>query len=274
MSRRIFRRRSGVITGDLLQDPVADIAALRLIAARDVDDGQLILVRDINKLFSFAYGDVTADDGASVIAPTYDTAVGRWKKVEFAGGGSGDFADKWVDVTTIPAADTVTVDGTTADDRPDEVRRREIDTLGVLDVVDGEVLLLPEDYHSHFAVHSGGAGAYANVTDEEIPAAGVKNGKGFRIPVGGTVRSMTLQGQVTNINGSGTPLFNLTLWVNGASLGTGYQISVDPASIGEISQQVDFAIPHVIAAGDTISARLTSLDATLENLAVLFLLYI
>jgi hypothetical protein len=274
MSRRIFKRRSGVITGDLLQDPVADIAALRLIAARDVDDGQLILVRDINKLFSFAYGDVTADDGATVIAPTYDTSVGRWKRVEFSGGGSGDFADKWVDVTVIPSGTDIVVDGRTEDDRPDEIRRREVDVQGTLTLDSGVLLTLPEDYHSHFAVHSGGSGPYGNVTDEEIPAAGATNGKGFRVPVGGTVRSMTLQGLVTNINPSGTPQFSLTLWVNGVSLGADYRISVDPAIVGEISEQIDFAIPHVIDVGDTVSARLTSLDATLENLAVLFLLYI
>lgn len=140
MSRRIFKRRSGVITGDLLQDPVADIAALRLIAARDVDDGQLILVRSVNRIFSFAYGDVTSDDGMNVIAPTYDSTVGRWKRIEFAGGGSGDFADKWVDVTKIPSGETVTVDAASADDVPKEVNRQEIDVDGTLDVVDGYVV--------------------------------------------------------------------------------------------------------------------------------------
>lgn len=141
MSRRTFNRRSGVITGDLLQDPVADIAALRLLAARDINDGQIVLVRDVNRLYAFVYGDATADDGSFVIAPTYDTTVGRWKRVGFSGGGSGDFADKWVDVTKIMSAETITVDASSAGDDPQEVRRQVIDVEGVLDVVDGYVIL-------------------------------------------------------------------------------------------------------------------------------------
>ncbi len=141
MSRRTHRRRSGIVTGDLLQDPVADIAALRLLAARDINDGQLILVRDLNRLYAFVYGDATADDGSFVIAPTYDTTVGRWKRVGFSGGGSGDFADKWIDVTKVLSSETITVDGTSAGDVPQEVRRLEIDVEGVLDVVDGYVIV-------------------------------------------------------------------------------------------------------------------------------------
>jgi hypothetical protein len=143
MSRRVLRSRSGVVTGDLLQDPVGDIAALRLLAARDINDGQLILVRGVNRLYAFVYGDSTVDDGANVIAPTYDTAVGRWKRLEFSGGGSGDFADKWVDVTTITSSETVTVDGSAAADVPQEIRREELNVEGVLNVVDGYVILGP-----------------------------------------------------------------------------------------------------------------------------------
>lgn len=143
MSRRVVRSRSGVITGDLLQDPVADIAALRLLAARDINDGQLVLVRDLNRLYAFVYGDATADDSSNVIAPSYDATVGRWKRLEFSGGGSGDFADKWVDVTTITSDETVTVDASSADDTPQEIRRDEIDVEGTLDVVDGYVILGP-----------------------------------------------------------------------------------------------------------------------------------
>lgn len=81
MSRRIFRRRAGIVTGDLVQDPVADIATLRTLPARDVDNGQIVLVRSVNQIYSFKYGDTTADDGDLSIAPTYDSAVGRWLKV-------------------------------------------------------------------------------------------------------------------------------------------------------------------------------------------------
>lgn len=141
MSRRTVRRRSGVITGDLLQDPVADIAALRLLAARDVNDGQLVLVRDLNRLYAFRYGDETEDDDSFVIAPDYDTTVGRWRRVGFSGGGSGDFADKWIDVTKVMSTETVTVDGSASADVPQEIRRQEIDVEGVLDVIDGYVIV-------------------------------------------------------------------------------------------------------------------------------------
>ena len=78
MSRRIFRRRSGIVTGDLLQDPVADIATLRLLPVTDTEDGQLILVKDINRLFSFVYGNSETDDDETVIEPSYNSSAGRW----------------------------------------------------------------------------------------------------------------------------------------------------------------------------------------------------
>jgi hypothetical protein len=81
MSRRIFRRRAGIVTGDLVQDPVTDITTLRTLPARDTDNGQIVLVRSVNQIYSFKYGDTTADDGDLSIAPTYDSAVGRWLKV-------------------------------------------------------------------------------------------------------------------------------------------------------------------------------------------------
>lgn len=81
MSRSFFRKRSGVITGDLVQSPVATIAALRLVAVQDIDDGQLIYVKAVDRMYGFKRGDTTADDAAAVIAPTYNATAGRWHAV-------------------------------------------------------------------------------------------------------------------------------------------------------------------------------------------------
>jgi hypothetical protein len=81
MSRSIFRARAGIITGDLLQSPVASISALRLVSVQDIDDGQLIYVKAVDRIFGFKRGDTTADDGAAVIAPTYNASAGRWHAV-------------------------------------------------------------------------------------------------------------------------------------------------------------------------------------------------
>jgi hypothetical protein len=81
MSRTFFRRRSGMLTGDLVQDPVSDIAALRALSARDAADGQMVLVRQITQIYAFSYGNTDADDGDLVIAPTHEPALGRWLKV-------------------------------------------------------------------------------------------------------------------------------------------------------------------------------------------------
>jgi hypothetical protein len=81
MSRAIFRARAGIITGDLLQSPVASIAALRLVSVQDIDDGQLIYVKAVDRIFGFKRNSADADDGASVIAPTYNSAAGRWYAV-------------------------------------------------------------------------------------------------------------------------------------------------------------------------------------------------
>jgi hypothetical protein len=81
MSRTFFRRRSGMLTGDLVQDPVSDVAALRALSARDAADGQMVLVRQITQIYAFSYGNTDADDGDLVIAPTHEPALGRWLKV-------------------------------------------------------------------------------------------------------------------------------------------------------------------------------------------------
>lgn len=79
--RSFFRRRSGVITGDLVYSPVASISDLRAVAVQDVDDGQLIYVKGVDRVYGFRRGVTTADDGASVIAPTVNASAGRWKAV-------------------------------------------------------------------------------------------------------------------------------------------------------------------------------------------------
>lgn len=81
MSRAFFRARSGIVTGDLLQSPVASIAALRLVSVQDIDDGQLIYVKAVDRIFGFKRNSADADDGASVIAPTYNSDAGRWYAV-------------------------------------------------------------------------------------------------------------------------------------------------------------------------------------------------
>lgn len=270
MSRRIFKRRSGVITGDLLQDPVADIAALRLIAARDVDDGQLVLVKDVNNLFSFVYGDATPDDGTSVIAPTYDTSVGRWKKIAFSGGGSGDFADKWVDVSKILSTETVTVDADLADDDPNEVRREVVDVEGTLDVVNGTVHAIPTTEHFTTNLSFGYASVATTVTDEEFLAAGVANGQGFRVPYGGVVKALSLYCMV---NAASSSTVSLQIWKNGVAQGADYTLVVNHNSLDPINAQIDFETPLIFEAGDRLTVKLTSTTSTttLNHSALLWL---
>lgn len=71
----------GVVTGDLVQNPVESISALRAVAVSDVDDGQVIYVKAVDRLYGFQRGVSTADDGSTVIAPTLNASAGRWKAV-------------------------------------------------------------------------------------------------------------------------------------------------------------------------------------------------
>jgi hypothetical protein len=145
MSRTIWKRSSsgrstGLVAADTFRPGVNDLTELAALAPNDIWDGSLIHVKDTNEIYSYDLESTDPDDGLNVIEPA--TGVGRWLRISFTGSSvvSG-FADKWVDVTKITSAETITVDKSSATDWPQEVRREEITIDGTLSVVDGYVIL-------------------------------------------------------------------------------------------------------------------------------------
>jgi len=145
MSREIYRRRhrTGLVSADIVRPGVDDLAELSTLAPNDVWDGTLIHVRDLNAIYSYDLESTDPDDGLNVITPA--TGVGRWLKIGFGGAGTGSTADKWVDVTKITSSETVTVDKTAESDWPQETVRELVDVEGTLDVVEGYVLVGPQN---------------------------------------------------------------------------------------------------------------------------------
>lgn len=76
MSRRIIGVRRGNSVQERIQNPVQDIAELRLIPTTDVVDKAIIVVEDLGAIYRFDYSGAGVDDGSTIIEPT--SGPGRW----------------------------------------------------------------------------------------------------------------------------------------------------------------------------------------------------
>jgi hypothetical protein len=246
MSRNVWKRSgsgrsAGLVSADIFRPGVDDLTELGALAPNDIWDGTLIHVRSSNEVYSYDLEAVNLPDGLNVIEPA--TGVGRWLRIAFSGSSTATsgFADKWIDVTKITPTETITVDRTSSDDWPQEVRREEITIDGVLDVVDGYVIVGGPNLAEVLNVFNATQGIDIDVSDGDT----IQYGDSPAAPVAPAGKGKIRYNQATvSLQSSvdGGPWTDLGAGGGGSTLVAPETFVFRPAGVAEGNVYTDFAL--------------------------------